>query len=119
MGEDFCAPGGTKVLAVERFEIVRLSGSNPGLPPQNAIGIWGWSIHAETADGYAFYITHFGTRAVREGDVVEVGDVIGTVGSWPGDPGRSHSHYSVRSPKGVADAKKKILAIGNATRISA
>lgn len=116
---DFCAPGGTKVLAVERGEVIRLSGSNPNLPPQNAIGIWGWSIHVETADGYVYFTTHYGSRAVQLGDIVDVGDVIGAVGSWPGDPGRSHTHYSVRSPKGTADAKRKILAVSTATRVSA
>lgn len=117
--EDYCAPGGTKVLAVERGEIIRLSGSHPSIPPQNEIGIWGWSITFETAAGYRYFVTHFGSRAVELGDIVDVGDVLGTVGSWPGDPGRSHTHYSVSSPKGVADAKKKITAVGNADRILA
>ena len=117
--QDFCAPGGTKVLAVERGEIIRLSGSSPSLPPQNTVGIWGWSIQLETPEGYVYFTTHYGSRNVTLGDVVEVGDVIGVVGNWPGDPGRSHTHYSVRSPKGTADAKKRILAVGAATRISA
>lgn len=117
--QDFCAPGGTKVLAVERGEVWRLSGSNPALPPQNDIGIWGWSIHYRTAENYSYFTTHYGSRSVQLGDIVDVGDVLGIVGSWPGDPGRSHTHYSVTSPKGTADAKKKILAVGSATRISA
>lgn len=117
---DFCAPGGTKVLAVERAKIVRLSGRDPSLGANQAIGIFGWSIHFETSDGYRYFSTHYGARAaLRIGQLVDVGQVLGTVGHWPGDPARSHLHLGVTSPLGIADAKKRITAISKATRIAA
>jgi Peptidase family M23/Putative peptidoglycan binding domain len=114
---DFCAPGGTEFLAVERGEIVKLSGHDPVLPPNNAIGIWGWTIYLQTAAGYTYFATHFGSRNVKVGQIVEVGQPIATVGRWPGDPGRSHTHLGVSSPFGIADAKKHITAISLAPHI--
>jgi hypothetical protein len=114
---DFCAPGGTPVYAVERAEVTRLSGHDPSLPPNNAIGIWGWTIYYKTADGYEYFSTHYGSRIVKVGQIVEVGQVIALVGNWPGDPGRSHTHLGVSSPKGSADAKAKIEAVAKAARI--
>lgn len=114
---DFCAPGSTPVYAVERATITKLSGHDPSLPPNNTIGIWGWSIYYETAGGETYFSTHYGSRNVKVGQVVEVGQVIALVGNWPGDPGRSHTHLGVSSPKGSAAAKAKIESIAKATRI--
>jgi hypothetical protein len=113
---DFCAPGGTPVLAVERATITRLSGHDPNYPPNNAIGIWGWSIYYETADGGTYFSTHYGSRSVKLGQVVEVGTPIGLVGSWPGNPSRSHTHLGYSHPKGSAYAKAHILEVANAPR---
>jgi hypothetical protein len=114
---DFCAPGGTPVVAVEKATIRRLSGRDPALGAEQTIGIFGWSIHYETASGYRYFSTHYGSRSVQEGQIVEAGQIIGTVGSWPGDPGRSHTHLGVTSPIGTADAKKRITAVSQATRV--
>lgn len=117
---DFCAPGGTKVLAVERAKITKLSGRDPALGADQAIGIFGWSIHYETPEGYRYFTTHYGTRSpLSIGQIVDVGDVLGTVGAWPGDPGRSHTHIGVTSPLGVADARQRITTIANAPRVTA
>lgn len=114
---DFCAPGGTAVVAVEKATIRRLSGRDPALGADQTIGIFGYSIHFETASGYRYFATHFGSRAVQEGQIVEAGKVLGTVGNWPGDPGRSHTHLGVTSPLGIADAKKRITAVSQAVRV--
>jgi hypothetical protein len=115
---DFCAPGGTRFLAVERGTISRLSGSSPSLPPNNTIGIWGLSLYLKTGMGYEYFATHFGAINVKVGQVVECGQAIATVGSWPGDPGRSHTHLGVTSVKGEADAKAKITAVSRAARVA-
>ena len=87
------------------------------LGAEQTIGIFGWSIHYETAAGYRYFSTHYGLRSVQEGEIVQVGQIIGTVGSWPGDPGRSHTHLGVTSPLGTADAKKRITTISQAVRV--
>jgi hypothetical protein len=111
---DFCAPGGTAVVAAEKATIRRLSGRDPSQGAEQTIGIFGWSIHYETANGYRYFSTHYGSRTVQEGQVVECGQSLGTVGSWPGNPGRSHLHLGVTSPLGTADAKKRITAVSQA-----
>jgi hypothetical protein len=114
---DFCAPGATPVYAVERATITRLSGHDPSLPPNNTIGIWGWSIYYETSDGGTYFSTHYGSRNVKLGQVVEVAQVIGLVGNWPGNPGRSHTHLGYSHPKGSAYAKAHIEKVAAAARI--
>jgi hypothetical protein len=117
---DFCAPGGTKVLAVERATIRKLSGRDPSLGADQMVGIFGWSIHYETAEGYRYFSTHYGVRSpLQVGQVVDVGQVLGTVGSWPGDPSRSHTHLGVTSPFGTADAKKRISEVAQAPKVPA
>jgi len=78
---DFCAPGGTLVVAVEDAVITRLSGRDPFIAPDNLVGIWGWSMHYWTRAGYTYFSTHYGKRFVHEGQSVKTGDVIGSVGS--------------------------------------
>lgn len=116
---DFCAPGGTKVLAVERAKITRLSGRPPSSGWYGP-GIFGYSIHYETPEGYRYFSTHYGSRSsLSLGQVVEVGQVLGTVGHWPGDPSRSHTHLGVTSPFGETDAKKRITAVEGAVHLVA
>lgn len=114
---DFMAHGGTPVLAVERARITRFSGHDPQLPPSNQAGIWGWSIYYEAATGYDYFSTHYGSRTCKVGDIVEVGDQIGVVGSWPGDPGRSHTHLGCSSVRGMTDARNHILAIAASPKL--
>jgi Peptidase family M23 len=119
-GIDFMAPGGTKVLAVVNAIVTRLSGHDPASGEWSGPGIFGWSISFETPDGrYRFFSTHYGSRKVVLGQHIDVGQVIGIVGRWPGDPGRSHTHLGCASTIGQADAKKKILAISQAKRVAA
>lgn len=116
---DFCDQGGTPVLAVEHGRISRFSGHDPSLGTQPPGDVFGWSIYLTTDEGYIYYYTHLGSRSCQVGQRVEVGDVIGAVGHWPNDPGRSHTHLGDTSPKGEADAKKRIAAVGDAIKIAA
>ncbi len=74
---------------------------------------------ARRADGVLAYLTHQGSRTVTLGQRVRAGQVIGTVGHWPGNPGRSHTHEGVSSLHGEADAKKIIRAISVAPKVPA
>jgi hypothetical protein len=115
---DFMAPGGTKVLAVVNATVSKLSGHSPADGVIDPPGIFGWSIYYDTADGFRFYSTHYGKRTVMLGQRVDVGKVVGEVGSWPGDPGRSHTHLGCSSVRGTSAAKAKILSISNAPRVA-
>lgn len=115
---DFCAPGGTKVVAVENATIRKLSGHDPSEGADQQRGIFGWSIHYETPGGYRYFSTHYGSRSpLTVGQRVDCGQTLGTVGHWPGDPSRSHTHLGVTSPLGEADAKKRITDVRNAPRV--
>jgi peptidase M23-like protein len=114
---DFCARGGTFVVASEAATIKKLSGRDPVIPPQNLVGIWGWSIHYETSAGYRYFSTHYGERIVFVGQQVKAGEVIGMVGSWPGDSGRSHTHLGVTSPYGERDAKRRIQQVSKSPHV--
>jgi hypothetical protein len=115
---DFCCRAGSRVVAVERGTIRKLSGHDPKTFVDQKRGIFGWSIHYQTSAGYWYFTTHYGERVVREGQVVDVGELIGKVGAWPDDPGRSHLHQGVTSPLGAADAKRRMEEVAAAPRIS-
>jgi murein DD-endopeptidase MepM/ murein hydrolase activator NlpD len=114
---DFCSRGGTPVLAVQNAVITRLSGRDPALPPDDLIGIWGWSIWYQAHDGYEYFSTHYGKRVAREGQKVKAGTIIGLVGSWPLNPGRSHTHLGCSSVYGERAARKRITQVSNAPRV--
>jgi murein DD-endopeptidase MepM/ murein hydrolase activator NlpD len=115
---DFMAGGGTPVLAYEEATVRKLSGRDPALGAEQTVGIFGWSIHLETADGYRYFATHLGERSdLSVGEKVKVGQLLGKVGDWPDNPPRSHLHLGVTSPKGEADAKARIQAVGSAPRL--
>jgi hypothetical protein len=115
---DFMAPGGTKVLAVENATITRLSGRDPAWGVLDPPGVYGWTIYYDTPAGYHYFTTHYGKRLVSEGQTVDCGQAIAEVGRWPGDPGRSHTHIGVSSPKGRADATKRIIEISQAKKVT-
>jgi murein DD-endopeptidase MepM/ murein hydrolase activator NlpD len=111
---DWMSPGGTPVVAVEPAKIKKLSGRDPRQGADQAIGIFGYSIHYETSAGYRYFSTHYGERErLYVGQVVQAGQKIGEIGNWPGDPGRSHLHLGVTSPLGVTDAKRRIQAVAS------
>jgi murein DD-endopeptidase MepM/ murein hydrolase activator NlpD len=115
---DFMAVGGTAFVAFADATVRKLSGRDPALGADQVIGIFGWSIHLETADGYRYFATHLGERAkLSVGQRVKIGDALGKVGNWPGDPARSHLHLGVTSPMSEADAKARIQAVASAPRL--
>ena len=117
--QDFCAPGGTIVVATFDLAVTRWSGHDPATGEHGGPGIFGWSMYVERADGVEGFLTHMGARDVAPGSRVRAGGRLGTVGHWPNDPGRSHTHYGVKSPKGVAEGKALITAIGKAPKVRA
>jgi len=96
---DYMAAGGTPVLAVEKSRVFRLSGHNPADGVFDG-DIFGWNTYLMTPDGLMYFYTHQGHRYVEVGQAVRKGQIIGTVGNWPGSPGRSHTHLGVTHPMG-------------------
>lgn len=118
MALDWCAHGGTPVLAVVAAEIVKISGRNPAWGAENSIGIFGYNVHYVSFGGYKWFSTHYGTlNNLYVGKKLRAGDVVGRVGTWPGDPGRSHTHLGVTSPHGSADAIRLIEKVAASPRV--
>jgi murein DD-endopeptidase MepM/ murein hydrolase activator NlpD len=79
----FGAPG-TEALAPADGVVSRFSGHPPSDGAyMGAGGPFGWSMYLDTALG-SYFLTHFGSRAVQVGDHVSRGQVLGTVGDYPG-----------------------------------
>ena len=120
---DFCAPSGTVVLAVVDCEVFKLSGHDPstgtwaGGKPDPAGSVFAWSVYYATREGLRFYTTHYGSRKVKVGQKLRAGDVVGRVGAWPHNPGRSHTHLACFSPHGKDDAVAVMRAVENAPRV--
>lgn len=120
---DFMAPGGTLVLASQDGVISRLSGHDPKTgtwkdgKPNKRGDVFGWSIYLRTADG-EYFDTHLGSRVVKVGQKVVAGQKLGTVGKWPNDPGRSHTHRGFTARKGGRKASTaRINAVKVARRV--
>lgn len=116
---DFCASPGTTVVAVEAGLVTKLSGHPPSDDTSDAMGIFGWSTHVITPNGYHYFYTHFGRRApgIRVGLQVDVGRSLGMVGDQHYRP--DHAHVGCSSPLGQADARAHILRVSRAKRIPA
>lgn len=110
---DFMAPGGTPFLAPQDSIVTRFSGHDPA---QGVIGgdIFGWSMYLRTSGRVLYFATHLGHRAVSVGQKVRKGDLLGTVGDWPHDPGRSHTHLGVSFPFGGRLGRSAAVARINA-----
>jgi murein DD-endopeptidase MepM/ murein hydrolase activator NlpD len=116
MALDFMAPGGTEIVAPFAGRITRLSGHDPATGVHGS-DIFGWSIYLERADGMFAFMTHDGTKDVHVGQQVKLAQKIATVGHWPHDPGRSHTHLGITSPRGTRDAVHILLSIASAPRV--
>jgi murein DD-endopeptidase MepM/ murein hydrolase activator NlpD len=116
---DFLAAPGTPVLAVEAGTVSRTSGYDPATGLHGKYkDVFGWSIYTRSRYGF-WYSTHYGTILVGAGAKVEAGDIIGFVGHWPYDIGRSHTHYGYTSwthLNRISDAK--IRAVAAAPRVT-
>lgn len=79
--------------------VVRFSGKDPKLGGRPG-SAYGWSMYVERSDGRGrYYLTHFGGRAVRVGQVVRKGQRLGTIcdSAVSGKPGTSHIHEGYHS----------------------
>ncbi len=113
---DYLAKGGTQVLAVEKGRIWRCSGHDPATGVHGG-DIYGWSTYLMTPDGLVYFYTHQSYRYVKVGDQVRKGQIIGQVGRWPGDPGRSHTHLGVTHPMGMAASKQAAANVARAPHV--
>jgi murein DD-endopeptidase MepM/ murein hydrolase activator NlpD len=117
---DFMAPGGTPFLAPEAVTVTLLTGHDPNAGVFGAKhDVFGLSMHLKTAAGLEYFATHLGDRTVHEGQSVHAGDLLGHVGHWPNDPGRSHTHLGVTHPEGKEAAEAHIAAVAAATHVAA
>ena len=120
---DFMAPGGTYVVAPEAATISRWSGHDPKLGEilddhGRPTSVYGWSMYLHTRTGIIYFLTHLDRRYAKVGDTVRAGDLIGRVGHWPKNEGRSHSHLGVTHPRGETEAKAYIKRVANAIRVN-
>ncbi len=115
---DFMAAPGTPVLATEDGVVSRTSGYDPstGLHGSNR-DVFGWSVYLRSKGGF-WYSTHYGNLEVVANEIVRVGDVIGHVGDWPHDRGRSHTHLGYTSFTRIPYiSRNKIRACASAPRV--
>ncbi len=99
---DYMAQPGTRVLAPENGRIVAISGHDPSTGTHGPSGdVFGWSLYYVGEEtGATYYMTHL-FRVAPLGRYAK-GDTIAVIGSWPGDPARSHVHVGVhRGPISV------------------
>jgi hypothetical protein len=115
---DWIVDAGSPVVAVEKATISRLSGSDPASDVNDPFGIYGWSIQYVTPKGIQWFWTHFGRRidGLHVGQVVDPGEPIGFVGNQQFRA--DHSHGGASHPLGEAAARKHVLAVNNAPRVT-
>lgn len=113
---DFMAPGGTTVMAPEAGVVTRISGHDPSSGTHGAGDIFGYSLYIRTAGGF-FFSTHYGHVTVSLGETVKAGQKVGTVGHWPRDPGRSHTHLGFTSNSGYYTSVTHIRAVSAAPKV--
>jgi len=111
---DWMNPTGTAIYAPLACTITQLSGSDPSHGVHKG-DRFGWSMHFTDDRGRTYFATHMGSRSVSDGQKVTVAQKLGTIGSWPHDPGRSHLHLGVDAGTDAA-SQKWILEIAAAPR---
>jgi murein DD-endopeptidase MepM/ murein hydrolase activator NlpD len=84
-GMDYGAPAGTKILAVGKGRIVKAGEAWDG---------YGISVFVDHGNGYLTHYAHMSKTAVRYGQTVNTGQVIGYEGST-GDSTGPHLHFEV------------------------
>lgn len=115
---DFLAAPGTPVLAPEAGTISRTSGYDPSTGTHGGNhDVFGWSVYLRCRYGF-FYSTHYGRLIVRGGQSVKAGQILGYVGHWPNDIGRSHTHLGYTAFLRLSwVSKNKIRAVAAAPRV--
>jgi peptidoglycan LD-endopeptidase LytH len=100
-GVDIFAPRGTPVVAVTAGQVTRVSTDNVG-------GRVVWL--ADPASGFSYYYAHLDEHRVRQGQWVQPGDVLGTVGNTGNARNTSpHLHFGVYRPGRVAIDPQPLL----------
>jgi len=93
---DWFAPTGSSVFAPVDGVVSRLSGHPPeNGPTEGPHGPFGLSLYIRGDNGHIYYMTHFGSRAVRLHDRVVEGQRIGVVGDYAKWGTPSHIHMGV------------------------
>jgi hypothetical protein len=93
---DVFASPGTGVLSPVDGVVSRFSGHSPSEGAYaGAGGPFGWSMYLDGAKA-SYFLTHFGSRSVHPGQHVRHGDLLGTVGDYPGGV-PDHIHEGVRA----------------------
>jgi murein DD-endopeptidase MepM/ murein hydrolase activator NlpD len=102
--------------------VVKLSGRSPSAGAyQGAGGPFGWSEYI-SGGGRTYFLTHFGSRAVSLGQSVRRGQIIGTVGDYPGGT-PDHIHEGLHGgakgvvPGGAANVAPTMLRRIQAPRV--
>ena len=95
---DYSAPKDTPVYAVKSGTIIK--------PTFGYGGGYGNSVVVDHGDGYYTRYAHFSKHAVKEGDKVEQGDIIGYVGSTGRSTG-NHLHFEIM--KGGTNKKRNFV----------
>jgi len=113
---DFMAPGGTPFLCPQDSYVSRFSGHDP-VSGVTSGSVFGWSLYLQTSGGVIYFATHLGDRTCHVGQHVKRGDLLGHVGHWPNDPGRSHTHLGVTHPMGKQASVARIEAVAHAVML--
>ncbi len=91
-GIDISAPPGTPVVTPVAGKVIR---SSTQLDPKTGRG-YGRYIDIQIPDGRVLRFAHLGNTFVREGEILQPGQLIAKVGD-SGSPGSHHLHFEVRS----------------------
>lgn len=74
---------------------------------------WGNYVSVKADDGHTHYYCHLDSRAVKQGQIVKAGDLIGIMGNTGYSFG-AHTHFEVRTASGRSIDAAKYLGIKNA-----
>ena len=103
-GLDIGIPIGTPIVAPTNAKVIRAGPDNTG---------YGNLVVLETADGLQVFLGHLNNFAVRVGDTVKAGGLLGYSGNTGNSTG-PHLHYEIRQGTGRIDPLK-IPYLGSST----
>lgn len=111
-GYDLVGVGSRTVTAVRGGRVVR---SRIVTDRTDATWQWGNYVCIRTEEGQYHYYCHLASRAVSEGQTVQVGDVLGVMGNTGYSFG-AHLHFEVRGKDGKTKlSPETVLGIPNRT----
>jgi len=116
---DYFAAWDSPVIAVESGKIRRFSGYDPSTGWHDKPGeAFGWSIYLAGDTGTDYYYTHLQTRTCKEGDIVNVGDQIGTVAHMPPSDRAPHCHLGVHPDPSKNSPTQADIAVAATAQLS-